>query len=262
MPHATRQALLRDWELVQELALAAVGERYTQALACFVASGADYSRVLRLAWPVRQRAFFEDRFVLWPLQQILDQSDRYAICLTDKDEARLFLYDFGRIEEVKDIVDEIPGRVRFPDPYHELEYMRKIIEHTHHHFDRVAELALRLLRREPFEHLIIGGLWEKLPDFESRLHRYLRDRIVARWDINVHKPNRGDQGEGPAGGAAVPGRSGPADLEGDQGPVAVPWGPGPATRSRPCGSVASSGCSRSRTSRGRVSAAPPAAGST
>ena len=65
---------------------AAVGERYTQALACFVASGADYSRVLRLAWPVRQRAFFEDRFVLWPLQQILDQSDRYAICLTDKDE--------------------------------------------------------------------------------------------------------------------------------------------------------------------------------
>ena len=122
------------------------------------------------------------------MQQILDQSDRYAICLTDKDEARLFLYYFGQIEEVKDIVDEIPGRVRFPDPYHELEYMRKIIEHTHHHFDHVAELALRLLRREPFEHLIIGGLWEKLPDFESRLHRYLRDRIVARWDIDVHTP--------------------------------------------------------------------------
>ena len=113
-----------------------------------------------LAWPVRERAFFEDRFVLWPLQQLLDQSDRYAICLADKDEARLFLYYFGQIEEVKDIVDEIPGRVRFPDPCHELEYMRKIIEHTHHHFDHVAELALRLLRREPFEHLIIGGLWE------------------------------------------------------------------------------------------------------
>ena len=67
--------------------------------------------------------------------------------------------------------------------------MRKIIEHTHHHFDHVAELALQAAAgAEPFEHLIIGGLWEKLPEFESRLHRYLRDRIVARWDINVHRP--------------------------------------------------------------------------
>jgi hypothetical protein len=52
----------------------------------------------------------------------------------------------------------------------------------------VAGKALRLLRIEPFEHLIIGGPWERLPDFESRLHRYLRDRVVARWDIDVHTP--------------------------------------------------------------------------
>ena len=49
---------------------------------------------------------------------------------------------------------------------------------------------LRLLQREPFQHLIIGGLWETLPQFESRLHRYLRDRIVARWDIDVHTPTQ------------------------------------------------------------------------
>ena len=109
VPHKARQALLRDRELVAELAMAATGDRYTAALACFVASGSGYSRALRLAWPVRERAFFEDRFVLWPLHQILDQSDRYAICLADKDKARLFLYYFGQIEEVKDIVDEIPA---------------------------------------------------------------------------------------------------------------------------------------------------------
>jgi peptide subunit release factor 1 (eRF1) len=188
LPHEARRSLLQDWELVEELAMAATGDRYTLALACFVASGADYSRALRLAWPVRDRAFFEDRFVLWPLQQVLDQSDRYAICLTDRDEARLFLYYLGQIEEVKDIIDEVPERVRFPDPYHELEYTRKITERAHHHFHHVAEQALRLLRREPFEHLIIGGLWTTSLDFESRLHRYLRDRIVARWDVDVHKP--------------------------------------------------------------------------
>jgi peptide subunit release factor 1 (eRF1) len=71
-----------------------------------------------------------------------------------------------------------------------LEYMRKHIEYFHQHFDNVSERALRLLQREPFQHLIIGGLWETLPQFESRLHRYLRDRIVARWDIDVHTPTQ------------------------------------------------------------------------
>ena len=62
-----RQALLRDCELVEEAAPAVIGERHTRALACFVASESRYARPLRLPWPVHDRAFFEDRFVLWPL---------------------------------------------------------------------------------------------------------------------------------------------------------------------------------------------------
>ena len=179
---AVRQALR---QIVEDLVPTIIGERHTLGLACFVASDSGYAWAMRLPWPVRDRAFFEDRFVLWPLQQILDQADRYAICLTDKDDARLFLMYMEQIAEVSDIFDEIPGRIRFPDPFGELGYMHKHIEHVHRHFEKVAEAAFRLFRREPFEQLIIGGLWETLPQFESRLHRYLRDRIVSRWDIDV-----------------------------------------------------------------------------
>jgi peptide chain release factor subunit 1 len=185
---AVRQALRRDWELVKDLAPTVIGERSTLALACSVASESGYGRALRLPWPVRHRAFFEDRFVLWPLRQVLDQSDRYGIILTDKDDARLFLFFQDQIEEVADVFDELPGRVRFPDPFGESHYMRMHVEHFHHHFANVAEAALRLLRREPFEHLIVGGRWETLPQFEGHLHRYLRDRIVARWEIDVRTP--------------------------------------------------------------------------
>ena len=189
-PHDVRAALLRDWEKVAESAPTAVGDRRTLAVACFVASESRYGRVLRLPWPVRDRVFFEDRFVLWPLQQVLDQSDRFGLILSDKDEARLFLFYLEAIEEVADVVDEIPGRIRFPDPRRELEYMRKNIEYTKQHFDNVSERALRLLQKEPFEHLIIGGLWETLPQLDHGLHRYLRDRIVARWKIDVHTPTQ------------------------------------------------------------------------
>ncbi len=188
LPHAVRQALRHEWELVQELALATVGRRDTRALACFVASAAGYARALPLPWPVRDLAFFEDRFVLWPLHQVLDQADRFAVCLTDKDDARLFLVRLERIEEVASFRDEIPGRIRFPDPIKQWHYANKHVEYSHRHFEHVAEETLRLLQREPFEHLIVGGLWAHLPEFEGHLHRYLRDRVVARWDIDVHTP--------------------------------------------------------------------------
>jgi hypothetical protein len=185
---AVRHALQRDWELVQEVALLTAGQRGLRGLACFIASASGYGRALRLPWSVRDRAFFEDRFVLWPLHLILDQADRYALCLTSKDQARLYLYYLEQIEEVSEVLDVIPGRARFPDPLLELEYVHKHVEHFHHHFARVAEAALRLFQREPFEHLIVGARSEILPQFESHLHRYLRDRLVARWGIDVDTP--------------------------------------------------------------------------
>ena len=203
----------RDLEVVEQLAPTVIGERDTSALACFVASDSDFGRAVRLPWSVRHRAFFEDRFVLWPLRQVLEQADRYAIILTDKDDARLFLFFMEQVEEIADVPDEVPGRIRFPDPLKNWHYSHKHIEYFHHYFERVAEAGLRLFEREPFEHLIVGGLSQLLPQFESHLHRYLSDRIVARWDIEVPHADAADFGAGPARGAASsstarPGKSG------------------------------------------------------
>jgi hypothetical protein len=189
LSHAMRQTLRTDLTQVEELALEQIGQRNTAALACFIASRARYGFVVRIPWPVRSRAFFEEQFVLWPLNQVLDQGDRYAICLTDKDDARLFLFHMERIEEVAQISDEIPGRVRVPDPMGEgLKYFHKHVLYYRKHFAKVAERALRLVQRESVDHVIIGGLYETLPEFESYLHRYVSDRIVARWKIEVQRP--------------------------------------------------------------------------
>jgi peptide subunit release factor 1 (eRF1) len=180
-----RQTLRRDWEAVQALAPELARLHRSRGLACFVGSACEYGRVFPLPWPVRTRCFFEERFVLWPLEQVLDQSQRFCVCLTDKDEARVFLYYLGQVEELATLFDEVPGKVRFPDPFGEVEYQRKHVEAFHRHFQRVADTLLRLYRREPFDHLIIGGMPETLPQFENHLHRYLKDRLVARWHLPV-----------------------------------------------------------------------------
>jgi peptide subunit release factor 1 (eRF1) len=180
-----RHTLRRDWEAVQALASELMALRRPRGLACFVGSAAEYGRVFPLPWPVRTRCFFEERFVLWPLEQVLDQCERYCACLTDKDEARVFLYYLGQVEELATLLDEVPGKVRFPDPFSELEYQRKHVEAFHRHFRRVADTLSRFYRREPFEHLIIGGHPETLPQFENHLHRCLQGRVVARWHLPV-----------------------------------------------------------------------------
>jgi peptide subunit release factor 1 (eRF1) len=180
-----RHTLRRDWDAVQALAPDLARLPRTRGLACFVGSVREYGRVFPLPWPVRTRCFFEERFVLWPLEQVLDQADRYCVCLTSKEEARVFLYYLGQAEELAAVFDEVPGKVRFPDPFGELEYQRKQVEGFHRHFQRVADTLLRLYRREPFDHLIIGGMPETLSQFENHLHRYLKDRLVARWHLPV-----------------------------------------------------------------------------
>jgi peptide subunit release factor 1 (eRF1) len=181
-----RQRLLRETELIQELATLSAGRRGLRGLACFLASPVNLAYALPLPWPVHFRYFLEDRFVLWPLHQVLDQSDLFGMVLVDKDEARLYLGYLGQVEEMSYIFDEIPPKIRIPDAFGELQFRRKHVEYFHHHFDRVAYNALRLWEQEPFRYLIVGGLWEILPQFESHLHRYLRERIIARWEISVH----------------------------------------------------------------------------
>ncbi len=186
--HDVRRALLCDLELVQEVLPTIVGNRDTRGIAAFVDSEAGEGWLMRLPWPVRNRTFFEHHFVVWPLQLLLDQSDRFAIVLADRDDARLFDFFLERLEEAETIVDPVPGRIRIPTPSYELTYLHRRDQHMHRHFDMTSQVALRRFEREPFEHLIIGGLREILPTFESYLHRYLRDRVLTRWDIDVHAP--------------------------------------------------------------------------
>ena len=51
LPHAVRQSLHQDLELVSELAMMTAGERGIRSLACFVASENDYARSLRSPGP-------------------------------------------------------------------------------------------------------------------------------------------------------------------------------------------------------------------
>lgn len=181
-PGETKHALMRDWDIVFESAQLVASDRQTKGLACFVSSADQYGLALRFPTSIRNRAFFDSSFVVWPLEQLLDQADHYVVCLTDKDEARIYHYYLNEIELLQEIHDVIPGKVRIPDAFHEEHYQGKHLRHTHYHYVNVAAALLKIFERRNYQRLIVGGLHEELPTFEEHLHRYVHDRIVARWD--------------------------------------------------------------------------------
>src|SRR5205823_3629145 len=109
-----RHALRRDLEAAREPVLALRGLRGMRSLACFVSSEAGVLHAYALPWPVQTACFFEDHFELWPLEQMLSQAERYAICLVDADDARLFLYFMDRIEQVAEIHHVETNEHRYP----------------------------------------------------------------------------------------------------------------------------------------------------
>ncbi len=187
-PPAVRKKVTKALERAEAEVVERLGRRWVSGIAVFADPESLDLWIVPVGWGFPTMMFVESRFVLFPLELLLAQWDRFALCLTDKDEARLFVYSQHRMEEVTSIVDEIPGKVRFPDPFRELQYRRKHVVYFHRHFARVAEALLRLYQRELFDGLVIGCPRELEPQFRSHLHQYVADRVVATWEMPVDTP--------------------------------------------------------------------------
>jgi peptide chain release factor subunit 1 len=85
----------------------------------------------------------------------------------------------GRIEEQTDLLDEVPGR-HDQGGRSQARFQRHIEEHVGRHLKHAADVLLRFHKRRGFDHLIVAGPEEVIPEFERTLHDYVRRRIVAR----------------------------------------------------------------------------------
>jgi peptide subunit release factor 1 (eRF1) len=64
-------------------------------------------------------------------------------------------------------------------------YQRSVDEEARDHYRNVADAAFRRFKSSPFDRLLIGGPAEDVAEFESRLHSYLKERIVGRVEVDV-----------------------------------------------------------------------------
>ena len=150
----------------------------TRGLAMFSASAAGLWEVVPVPRPLMHRAVVGPIADLVPLEIVLETYRSSALALVDYQDARLFVVEMGRIEEVPGVADEVPGR-HDQGGWAQMRMQRHVDDHRARHLRRVADRLFVLWRRRRFERLVLAGPGDAHRELASELHDYVRRCVHA-----------------------------------------------------------------------------------
>jgi peptide chain release factor subunit 1 len=157
----------------------------TRGLAMFSCSAEHFWHVVELAVPVPNVIVVNTTPHIRVLESVIDQHQRFAVLLVDRQRARIFLFEQRKLVEKQDHFDRLP---RHDDDGGQMD-RDHLAGHTQaaaaHHLRRAAQAAFAVYQEQAFDHLVLGTPDSLAREMERELHPWLRDRIAARLTIPV-----------------------------------------------------------------------------
>lgn len=131
--------------------------------------------------------FIDRRFHLKPLARLLGASPLLAVVLVDKHRARIFDLRLGELTERDDLFHPLPRRGRSDGfaGYDGGHAQRRVEDEVRHHFKNVAGLLKELQDKGLFEKWILACQDAHRPMFESQLHPYVSQALIAHFNADV-----------------------------------------------------------------------------
>jgi peptide chain release factor subunit 1 len=149
-----------------------------KALAIFSCEPRGLWQAHDLAVRVADHLAFDHKPDVAPLLELLDDHERYAVALVDKEKARLFTVFLGEIEETETLKDLVPGK-HDQGGVSQAHYQGHHEMHVLWHLKRVAQHLAELSRRRRFDRLILAGPEEATSELRRLLPRALAGRLVS-----------------------------------------------------------------------------------
>jgi peptide chain release factor subunit 1 len=143
----------------------------------FSCSSRELWETFRLPAVERDELTYQRTPHLAPLVDIVEDYERYAVAVVDKERARLFTVFMGQIEETEAFEDEVPGKHE-QGGRSQMQYQRDHEKHVLWHLKRVVEELTRLLERKAFDRLIVAGPQEATSELRTLLPHDLTTRLV------------------------------------------------------------------------------------
>ena len=157
----------------------------TRGLAIFACAASDLWEVIELPVPVRSQLVINHAPAVGQLESVVQEHESIGVLLADRQRARLFVFELGRLVERTELIDELPrdydqrGMRERGTPEHHVE------ELAHQHLRNAARAAFELWQARGFSHLAIGAPDATANELEGALHPYLRERLAGRIHVAV-----------------------------------------------------------------------------
>ena len=182
--HEERQALRADVERVRTVLEAGdVATDGTRGVAVFACGPADVLEVVRLAHPIESRAVVDDRACVEPLVRG-PAGDRWCVLLVNRRTARILTGTAEGLEETARLASDTHGQ-HDQGGWSQSRYQRSVEQEKRTHVDGTLDTLFALLKRQPFDHLVVGAPEELVGEAEERMHPYLRERLAGRIGVDV-----------------------------------------------------------------------------
>jgi len=191
---AIRPSIPREQQEAFELAVEKAESHLTgdvsatrAGLAIFAGTDPDSFYVVPLPVAPREAVVWDKRPHIAPLQAIIDDHERIAVALFDKEHARLFTIFLDEVETQVHVDDYVPGKQATGGWYAlaQTRFARHHEDHVHRHAEHTAATLMVLLRARPFDRLLLAGPEEALAVLRRDLPRPLKARLVGNLSLEM-----------------------------------------------------------------------------
>jgi hypothetical protein len=152
-------------------------------LAVFAAAPPEYLHAVPLPTRPALDVVWDPLPSLATLEAVLDDHERIGVVLCDQRRSRLFTVFLGDIEASEEIESEGPGKRTVAGIAG--NYARHHRHQILHHVRRTAHATAELLRRRPFDRLLLGGPDEARTLLHDALPRPLRARYAGALAVSM-----------------------------------------------------------------------------
>ncbi len=161
---------------------------FKKGLALLSSQERKFWREYHVAVPFKNEIIVDTTPYVKPLLDVLDNYQRSAILLVDRESARLFLVYLGEIEEYAEVHSEdVPGRHKKGGWFSlaEKSYERHIDYHVGLHLKDVMRELEAFLSGEYVGRLIIGGSEEAVTKVKAMLPQGIADKVIGTFQAEM-----------------------------------------------------------------------------